>query len=258
MTAPRIVLTIAGSDPSGGAGLQADLRTFAALGVYGCAVVTALTVQNTQDVLAAGVVPPRFVREQLGHLLADVRPAAAKTGMLGSAAIVREVARAVARYRIPNLVVDPVMLAKDGTALLDERGLRVLKEMLLPLAALITPNAFEASALSSLRTETLEDAKRVAERLLALGCCAVLIKGGHLRRVRGRVVDLFYDGSFRTFARTARRGEVHGTGCVLSAAIAANLARGKPLVDAVAEGHAFLSRRLATAARIGRGRRCIP
>jgi len=254
----NIALTIAGSDPSGGAGLQADLRTFAALGVYGCAVVTALTAQNTQGVRSSLLVAPRFVREQLDHLLADVRPAAAKTGMLASAAIVREVAQAAAAHRLANLVVDPVMRAKDGSALLDDEGVRVLKDRLLPLAALVTPNAPEASALSGLRTQTVEDAKRVAESLIELGCRAVLIKGGHLRRERGGVVDVFYDGAFREFRRLARRAEVHGTGCVLSAAIAASLAKGEPLVDAVAEGEAFLSSGLAAATKIGRGRRCIP
>jgi len=252
-----IALTIAGSDPSGGAGLQADLRTFAAFGVYGCAVVTALTVQNTQRVLSARIVPPGFVREQLDHLLADVRPHAAKTGMLGTASIVGEVARAIAQHRLPNLVVDPVMRAKDGSALLDEKGTLVLKERLLPLAALVTPNAFEAATLSGVEVETLDDARRAAEKLLAIGCRAVLIKGGHLRREKGQVVDLFYDGSFRTFAHPARRGEVHGTGCVLSAAIAASLAKGRSLIEAVGEGHEFLSRGLARAQKVGHGRRCL-
>jgi len=251
--ATPVALTIAGSDPSGGAGIQADLRTFAALDVYGCAVVAAVTAQNSRGVSACRPLPAKHVRAQLEAVLSDIRPAAAKTGMLASAAIVREVSRAVERYHVPNLVIDPVIRAKDGTRLIDDEGLQALKEKLLPLACLVTPNAPEAAALSGLPVNTLRQARTAAERIKALGCGAVLIKGGHLPRAKGQVVDLFYDGRFREIARPAVAGTARGTGCVYSAAIAAMLAKRAPLVQAVRAARSFLQRALRSPQETGSG-----
>lgn len=249
-----IALTIAGSDPSGGAGVQADLRTFAALGVFGCAVVTAITAQNSRGVAHWWAVPARQVRAQLEAVLSDIHPAAAKTGMLANASVVREVARAVEKHRLANLVIDPVIRAKDGTPLLDDQGLRALRENLIPLACLVTPNAAEAAALSGLPVNSLRQARAAAGRIVALGCRAVLIKGGHLPRVRGLVVDLYYDGRFTGIRRAAVSIAPRGTGCVLSAATAAALARGTPLPAAVREAKSFLHRALRSPIQVGTGR----
>jgi len=174
--------------------------------------------------------------------------------MLASAAVVREVARAIRKHEAPNLVIDPVIRAKDGTRLIDDDGLRALKQELLPLACLVTPNAPEATALSGMPVRTLRQARAAAEKILALGCSAVLIKGGHLPRIKGRVIDLYYDGRFREIPRVAIPVAPHGTGCVLSAAIAAMLARGLPLPAAIREARSFLQRALRSPQAVGSGR----
>jgi hydroxymethylpyrimidine/phosphomethylpyrimidine kinase len=248
---PSVALTIAGSDPSGGAGIQADLKTFHQFGVYGEAVVTLVTVQNSTRVSRIQVLPPDLVREQIEAVLEDIPPAAAKTGALGSAEIVRVVASVAAGFAFP-LVVDPVTISKHGLPLLPEAAVRVLREELLPLAALLTPNIPEAEALAGVSIRSLEDARQAACRILKLGPRAVLIKGGHLE---GEATDVLWDGAtLREFraARIATR-HTHGTGCTYSAAIAAGLARGLALGDAVARAKQFIHEAIRTNPGLGHG-----
>ena len=234
-------LTIAGSDPSGGAGIQADLKTFHQFGVYGEAVVTLVTVQNTARVSRVEVLPEDLVLEQIAAVLEDIPPAAAKTGALGSPGMVRAVARAAAAFRFP-LVVDPVMVSKHGAPLggggWDE---------LLPHAALVTPNLPEAKALTG-----MTDIRRAAERLVAMGARAALIKGGHSD---GDALDVLFDGSeFTEFpAPRIDTRHTHGTGCTYSAAIAASFACGLPLRDAVARAKRFIHEAIRTNPGLGSG-----
>jgi hydroxymethylpyrimidine/phosphomethylpyrimidine kinase len=243
---PPIALTIAGSDPSGGAGIQADLKTFHQFGVYGEAVITLLTVQNTRRVSRVEVMPPALVIEQIEAVLEDIRPAAAKTGALGSAEVVRAVARAASAFDFP-LVVDPVMLSKHGAALMAESAQHALIEELIPRAYLLTPNIHEAEALTG-----IPDMRIAAERLHALGAQHVLIKGGHSS---GPATDLLFTGhEFIDF--TAARidtSHTHGTGCTYSAAITAELAKGLPLVTAVRRAKRFITDAIETNPGLGGG-----
>jgi len=244
-------LTIAGSDPSGGAGIQADLKTFHQFGVYGEAVITLITVQNTVRVARVEVLAPDLVVAQIDAVLEDIPPLAAKTGALGSAEMVEAVARAAASFRFP-LVVDPVMVSKHGLPLLPEAAVSAVRDLLLPRAALITPNVPEAETLTGMAIRTLDDVRRAAERLRALGTCAVLIKGGHLDSDASDVL-LDADG-FHEFpaARIATR-HTHGTGCTFSAAITACLAAGLALGDAVARAKLFIHEAIRTNPGLGRG-----
>lgn len=236
------VLTVAGSDPGGGAGIQADLKTFSALGCYGTAVITGLTAQNTREVRGIHGVPPDFVRLQLDTLLDDIRIDAAKTGMLGSAAVVSAVATTLRRREVPQLVVDPVMVAKSGDALLEPEAVSALRELLLPLAAIVTPNLPEVGVLLSRDPpRTMPAMERAARDLLSLGPRAVLIKGGHLQGARS--TDLFCDAQRmeRLPARRLPTRNTHGTGCTLAAAITALLPqRGDPL-QAVRDAKGYLT-----------------
>ena len=248
---PPVALTIAGSDPSGGAGLQADLKTFHQFGVYGEAVVTLLTVQNTVRVSRVVVMPPALVLEQIAAVLEDIPPAAAKTGALGSAEMVEAVARAAEAFRFP-LVVDPVMVSKHGLPLLPEAAARAGREHLLPRAALITPNLPEAEALTGMAIRGIEDMRAAAARIYEMGARAVLIKGGHLET---EATDLLFDGAnWREFPapRIATR-HTHGTGCTYSAAITAGLASGLPLGEAVARAKLFIQRAIQTNPGLGQG-----
>jgi len=244
-------LTIAGSDPSGGAGIQADLKTFHQFGVYGEAVITLITAQNTVRVARVEVLAPELVVAQIDAVLEDIPPLAAKTGALGSAEMVEAVARAAERFSFP-LVVDPVMASKHGLPLLPESAVSAVRDLLLPRAALITPNVPEAEALTGMAIRTLDDVRRAAERLRALGTCAVLIKGGHLDSDASDVL-LDADG-FHEFpaARIATR-HTHGTGCTFSAAITACLAAGLALGDAVARAKLFIHEAIRTNPGLGRG-----
>ena len=236
-------LTIAGSDPSGGAGLQADLKTFHAFGVYGQAVVTLITVQNSVRVSRVEVLPAGLVAEQIAAVLEDIPPAAIKTGALGSPEIVRAVARAAAGFAAP-LVVDPILLSTQGAPLLTDTD--AIRE-LLPYAALVTPNVPEAVALTS-----LGDPRQAARALYGMGARAVLIKGGHLA---GDAVDLYFDGrNFREF-RSSRieTRHTHGTGCTYSAAIVASLALGLTMEDAIARAKRFITEAIRTNPGLGRG-----
>ncbi len=248
----KIALTIAGSDSGGGAGIQADLKTFAALGVYGISALTAITAQNTVGVRAVHELPPEFVGAQIDAVMEDIGADAAKTGMLANAAIVEMVAAKVRQHGIPNLVVDPVMVAKSGDQLLRRDAVQALKEQILPLAHVITPNIPEAEEIVGRRLETDDDFRRAAREIHALGPRYVVIKGGHRE---GDAVDLLYDGrEFRTYTspRYSTR-HTHGTGCTFSAAIAALLARGLSAEEAVAGAKAYLTRAIEQAFPIGHG-----
>ncbi|MDQ2775081.1 MAG: bifunctional hydroxymethylpyrimidine kinase/phosphomethylpyrimidine kinase [Acidobacteriota bacterium] len=246
-----VALTIAGSDPSGGAGIQADLKTFHQFGVYGQAVISLLTVQNTRQVSRVETVPVDFVLEQLEAVIADMPPAAAKTGALGSTEIVECVAKLARTFEFP-LVVDPVMISKHGAPLLSRSAAEALKRKLLPCATLITPNIPEAELLSGMHIEDEEDIRFAAEHLLTLGCKAVLIKGGHST---GQPVDFLFDGSdFTAFPGIrVHSAHTHGTGCAYSAAITALLATGHELKRAVAAAKEFIQCAIETAPDLGSG-----
>ncbi|MDC8011772.1 bifunctional hydroxymethylpyrimidine kinase/phosphomethylpyrimidine kinase [Tahibacter soli] len=246
-------LTVAGSDSGGGAGIQADLKTFQAFGVHGLSAITALTAQNTRAVTAVHAVPPAMIEAQLDALFDDFSIGAAKTGMLGDARTIRAVVRALSRRHLPALVVDPVMIATSGAALLDPRAVDAMRDLLLPRAALVTPNIPEAQALTGRTIRRAADCDRVAADLLDAGAQAVLIKGGH--RAGRTVVDRLYAGG-REFAfehpRLPRRG--HGTGCTLAAAITAGLVLKRDLVAACDAATRYVHTALNGAYRPGRSK----
>lgn len=255
------VLTIAGSDSSAGAGIQADLKTFAALGVYGTSAITAVTAQNTKDVTAVQELPPDMVAAQIDAVVTDIRPDAVKTGMLADASIVEVVADRVREHGLPNLVVDPVMVAKSGDRLLREDAVAALRDLLLPLCAVVTPNLPEAEVLSGHSIASDDDIRRAAEEIVGLGAGAVVVKGGHRPdgRPSGReaaeAVDVLYDGSaFREYsAPRIDTTSTHGTGCTFASAIAAYLARGEPLTEAVGRAKEYLTEALRRAYPVGGG-----
>jgi hydroxymethylpyrimidine kinase/phosphomethylpyrimidine kinase len=246
------VLSIAGSDPSGGAGIQADLKTFQALGAFGMAVPAALTAQNSTGVSGTDAVSPAMLRRQLGTLLPDIRPEAIKTGMLLTKQTVEIVAQAVSRSRVTNLVVDPVLRSSSGRTLLRPEALQSLKRHFLPLALLVTPNIPEAEVLAGMPIRSAQDRDFAAGKILDLGPKYVLIKGGHLR---GPAVDTLYGGkNVLEFSTERAKGEYHGTGCVLSASITVFIARGLPVEKAVEKGKQFVERMLKKAVRVGKGK----
>jgi hydroxymethylpyrimidine/phosphomethylpyrimidine kinase len=249
---PR-ALTIAGSDSGGGAGIQADLKTFSALGVFGMTAITAVTVQNTKGVSGFEELSPTTVAEQIRAVTGDIGVDAAKTGMLASAAIVEAVAEAAAETRLPLIVVDPVFVSKHGHPLLADDAVDALRRLLLPLATLVTPNLPEAAGLAGFEVRTLDDMRRAGAAILALGPRAVLVKGGHLEG--DRATDLFADGAGEEWIDAERidTPHTHGTGCTLSAAIAAYLARGSSLPEAVREGKAFVTEAIRHALPLGDG-----
>ncbi|MBB3134513.1 hydroxymethylpyrimidine/phosphomethylpyrimidine kinase [Rhizobium pisi] len=244
----RNVLSIAGSDPSGGAGIQADLKAFSARGVYGMAVVTALTAQNTQGVSGVHLVPPQFVADQINAVFADVRVDAVKIGMIANAGIAEAVAAALADHRDIPIVIDPVMIAKGGAALLAPEAVDVLTRRLLPLATLLTPNLPEAAALlhQPVAANRAEMAAQ-AEQLRALGPAAVLVKGGHLESDESPDVLATADGLHWFEARRVPTKNTHGTGCTLSSALAAELAKGVSVREAVAIAKEYLAGAVAAA-----------
>lgn len=250
-----VALTIAGSDPSGGAGIQADLKTFAAFGVYGAAAIAALTVQDTRGVRETHEVPADFVAHEVEAVLADLAPAAVKTGMLLTAAVVEAVAAKLRAHAVSRLVVDPAMISKSGARLLAEDAIPAMKRALLPLALLVTPNAAEAEALAGVPVRDRETMREAARRIAALGPRAVLVKGGHVDVEAGLAIDVLYDGrDFEEFrAPRADSRMTRGTGCTLSAAIAALLALGKPLPAAIAGAKDYLTRAIAAGFAPGEG-----
>ena len=240
---PVCCLTIAGSDSGGGAGIQADLKTFVALGVHGTSVLTALTAQNTHGVAAVHPVPVKHLRAELDAVFDDFAIAAVKTGMLGDVRTVRCVAREMERRKPRWLIVDPVMISTSGARLLDKNAVRVLIEALIPLADVLTPNLPEAEALTGITIRNTRDGERAAEKLRSFGAKAVLLKGGH---GRGReVIDRWFDnrGSFEIRNRKLPFN-THGTGCTLSAALAAELAKGRAPRAAARRAIAFVQRAL--------------
>lgn len=247
-----VALTIAGSDPSGGAGLQADLKTFHRFGVYGEAVATLITVQNTKGVRRVDCLPADLVAAQIRAVVEDIPPRAAKTGALGSADVVLAVADAAQRFLFP-LVVDPVMISKHGARLLDEEACHVLAERLIPRAFLLIPNLDEAAMLAGFAVDDPASMLRAAEKLASLGAANVLVKGGHLR---GDALDILYmrDGSVREFcAPRIDTPHTHGSGCTYSAAITAGLALGASLADAVARSKEFITAAIRTNPGLGSG-----
>jgi hydroxymethylpyrimidine/phosphomethylpyrimidine kinase len=250
-----IALTVAGSDSGGGAGIQADLKTFSALGVFGCSAVTALTAQNTTGVQGIFPVDAAFVARQIDSVFADLRVDAVKIGMLGSTPVIEVVAEALAHWRPPLVVLDPVMVAKGGDRLLEEDAVRALRERLLPLATLITPNLPEAAALLGEAPATERRAMpRVAARLQGLGVANVLLKGGHLEGPESPDVLLHGGELVWLEGRRVATRHTHGTGCTLASAIAAMAARGRPLPAACYDAKRWLEGALAAAERLGVGR----
>lgn len=246
-----IAVTIAGSDSSGGAGIQADLKTFSALGVYGAAVITALTAQNTRGVTAIHDVPPAFIAAQIDAVFSDLRVGAVKIGMLSVLAAIDAVAAGLDRYPQANVVLDPVMVATSGARLLAADAVDALRRELIPRARIFTPNLQEAAALLGDEVAGDEDGmRRQAERLLACGAQAVLIKGGH--GSGDESVDLLVDpaGMTRFAAARIMTRNTHGTGCTLSSAIAAGLAKGQTLATAVGHAKDYLTRAIAAAGRL--------
>jgi hydroxymethylpyrimidine kinase/phosphomethylpyrimidine kinase len=246
-------LTIAGSDSGGGAGIQADLKTFAMLGVWGTSAITSITVQNTQGVTAVSDVPAEVVAAQIRAVAGDIGLDAAKTGMLSSAEIVTAVAGAVEEGGVPNLVVDPVFLSKHGHALLREDAVEALRTRIVPLAALVTPNLPEAGGLVGFTVSSRDEMRKAADGILALGARAVLVKGGHLEG--DAAADYFADGEREEWIEGERidTPNTHGTGCVLSAAIAGYLARGEDLLAAVRFGKAFVTDAIRHSLAMGGG-----
>jgi hydroxymethylpyrimidine/phosphomethylpyrimidine kinase len=249
----RRALTIAGSDSGGGAGIQADLKTFGALGVYGMSAITAVTAQNTRTVDRIAELDPGMVAAQIDAVAGDIGTDAVKTGMLFSAPIVASVADAIRRHRLPNLVIDPVMIAKSGARLLRDDAVEALKSDLLPLAKVVTPNLPEAAELAGLPVEDEAGALEAARRIRDLGPSCVVVKGGH--GSGPRVLDLFFDGSVveRLTGERIATSSTHGTGCTLSAAITAFLALGLAPLEAVVRAREYLIAAIRAAPGLGGG-----
>ncbi len=251
MTARR-ALAIAGSDSGGGAGIQADLKTFSALGVFGMTAITALTAQNTTGVFGVVEMPPEFVAQQIDVVVTDIGVDAAKTGMLSNAGIIEAVAGRIRHHRIPNLVVDPVMIAKSGAPLLRPEAMDALRTILLPLATVVTPNLHEARAIAGVAVDTVEQMREAARAIHNLGPRVVVVKGGHLE---GDAEDIIYDGRAFASLREARipTHHTHGTGCIFAAAIAAELALGRDVGEAIRRAKAFIGAAIRASLPIGRG-----
>lgn len=251
MTVPT-ALTIAGSDSSGGAGIQADLKTMSAFGVYGATALTAITAQNTLGVTDSLFLSPGLVARQIDAVVDDIGADAAKTGMLGTAEIIEAVAERVAHHGIPNLVVDPVMIATSGASLIEDEAVGALKAALIPRAYLVTPNVPEAETLSGVEVVSQETMEEAARAIHALGAASVLVKAGHME---GSATDVLFDGTTVTRFTVERieGGKIHGTGCTLSAAIASGLALGLELTDAMIRAKSFITRAIEGSLKMGRG-----
>ena len=248
---PR-AMTIAGSDSGGGAGIQADLKTFAALGVYGTSVLAAVTAQNTIGVTAVHEIPTEVIDAQIDAVFTDIGVGAVKTGMLASGSIIECVASQLRRRAVPWLVVDPVMVAKSGDPLLQVNATETLRTRLVPLASVITPNIPEAETLTGMKIVSDTEIRQAAKKLVALGAKAVVIKGGHRE---GAATDLYYDGSrFQEFsADRIDTLNTHGTGCTFASAIAAGLARGLNLLDSVALAKEYVTEAIRRSFAVGQG-----
>jgi hydroxymethylpyrimidine/phosphomethylpyrimidine kinase len=253
MTKLPIAMTIAGSDSGGGAGIQADLKTFAALGVYGTSAITAITAQNTQGVTLVYEVPADVITAQIDAILTDIGADTVKTGMLSSSVIIETVVQGLKRHSVTRLVVDSVMVAKGGDRLLREDAVEALRALLIPMATVVTPNVPEAEVLTGIAIRTPEDAHEAARKLVALGARTVVVKGGHFSG--SDATDVFYDGKeFREF--TAQRVDTkntHGTGCTFASAIAAGLAKGLALPDAIGQAKSYVTEAIRAGLEIGSG-----
>ena len=249
----KAVLTIAGSDPSGGAGIQADLKAMSANGVFGMSVLTSITAQNTCGVSAVFHLPSSIIEAQLDAIFSDIPVAVAKTGMLATADIVRTVSLRLAKQHMEHLVVDPVMVAKGGHSLLEQDAISTLKAELLPQASLLTPNIYEAELLSGRSIKTLAEAREAAKVIYQLGCKHVLIKGGHLLEQPG--TDLLYDGRFFRMYKNEfiQTSTTHGTGCTFASAIAAHLAKGRSLPDAIEVAKHYTTEAIRHGLPLGKG-----
>jgi hydroxymethylpyrimidine/phosphomethylpyrimidine kinase len=250
---PPVALTIAGSDSGGGAGIQADLKTFHAFGVFGTSAVTAITAQDTRGVRAVHAVPIDVVRLQIEMVIEDLRPAAIKSGMLATRALVEAVADVLQRHSSPAYVLDPVMVATSGDRLLESDAVAAIRDLLLPMTSVVTPNSEEAALLTGRTTETVAQLRDAARALVDLGAGAALVKGGHLDGTT--VVDVLWDGREETIWRHPRLDtrHTHGTGCTLSAALAAGFAHERALGTAAADAIDFVARALASAPGLGQG-----
>jgi hydroxymethylpyrimidine/phosphomethylpyrimidine kinase len=250
-----VALTIAGSDPGGGAGLQADLKTFAALGVYGYSVITQVIAQNSTRVADVERMSPEMVSAQLATLAMESAPLAVKTGALATAAIVKAVARAIEELKLPPPVVDPVIVSSTGARLIGPKGERAIRKRLVPIALVVTPNVPEAEALAQIAIDSDAAIREAAKKILKLGAQAVVIKGGHRDDDRF-AIDFFYDGKIFIELKEPRTkgGGAHGTGCAFSAAIAAYLARGADLEDSVRGAKRFVTHALKHSFNLGKGR----
>lgn len=249
---PPVVLTIAGFDPSSGAGVTADVKTIAAHGCYGVAAITALTVQSTLEVTQVTPIDPKLLRKSLDALVADVKVSAVHVGMLGSGEIAAVIADFLRQTSLPNLVLDPVLVSTSGTRLIDDAGLRVLREKLIPLATAITPNVQEAAALTGLAISDPDEMKQAAERLHEMGAKGVVITAGEWEKA----IDILSlkSGDFQSFKSDHLDSSfTHGTGCAFSTAIASNLAQGRPLPEAVLLAKAYVTAAIANGYPIGKG-----
>jgi len=249
----KAVLTIAGSDSSGGAGIQADLKAMSANAVFGMSVLTSITAQNTCGVSAVFHLPSSIIEAQFDAIFSDIPVTVVKTGMLGTSDIVTTVSRRLARQNLEHLIVDPVMVAKGGHPLLDQNAVSILKTELIPQASLLTPNIYEAEMLSGMSIQTLSDARGAAKAIYQLGCKHVLVKGGHLQEQPG--TDLLYDGRFfrmykGEFIQTAT---THGTGCTFASAIAANLAKGSTISEAIETAKQYTTEAIRHGLALGKG-----
>ncbi len=249
----KVALTIAGSDPSGGAGIQADLKTFTRLGVYGTAVVTALTIQNTTGIQEVVRVPSDLFRKQLATLLEDVPIQAVKTGMILDAETIEIIQEHLKKYGVTSYVLDPIIRSSNGFPVLSKNDVEILKKLLFPLAMLVTPNLKEVEQLTGLIIRNERDMEQAAKEIQGMGPQAVLVKGGHLE---GAAVDVLYDGTKIMRFRRPRitRKRIHGAGCVLSSAIVAGLARGLSLPKSIQQAKAFVYRAIQQAKPLGQGR----
>ncbi len=255
MQKPKIALTIAGSDPTGGAGFQADLRTFHSMGVYGLSIPAVLTAQNTEGVHCVHELAADFVSEQMDVLLQDVRPDAVKTGMLYAFDTIQVIASKVRQYSLNNLVIDPVTVSSTGVMLIEEKGMDIIKNDLFPLAKVITPNIYEAGVFTGSEIEDAEDMKGAAIKLKEFGPETVIITGGHLE---AKAMDLLFDGEEFVFIENERlEGEFHGTGCVFSASITAGLALGFTVKEAFIKAKDITYSAMKSAISVGNGMKLL-
>jgi hydroxymethylpyrimidine/phosphomethylpyrimidine kinase len=255
MKIEKTALTIAGSDPTGGAGFQADLRTFSRMGVYGLSIPAVLTAQNTEGVYSIHEVPADFISEQLDVLLKDIKPDAFKTGMLYSDDAVDVIRLKIEEYSLENLVIDPVTVSSTGVQLLEDKGLEAMKKLLFPFSTVITPNIYEASVLTGMDIRNEKEMKETAVALMGFGCKAVIITGGHLDE---KAVDMLFDGEeFLSLENERLEGDYHGTGCLFSSAITACLALGYDTKEAFIKAKETVWNAMRSAVTAGKGMKIL-